>query len=230
METCINHAAEEESHDTPRERPRDIDLLSINEIFRKHSRDRLFVHPLHWTSQHLGLLECRFARINAELNECQHSGFPESLRLAASELTQAYMTKSSIVRYLIEGYNLRRHRTFEIPFRFGGRVVASLETDGVFSPVSPNTGPPRLAYLDLEATQLRRDNSIAIPRGRRHNGPVIRMQRKRRRLLQPSNKVEDPYIAAILIALGQAQCHQNQTPQIGIEVQLKVMPYVRVAS
>lgn len=35
--------------------------LSINGILRQHSRNRLFVTPLHWKSLQLELLGCRFA-------------------------------------------------------------------------------------------------------------------------------------------------------------------------
>ena len=36
------------------------DPLSLNGILRQHSRARLYVMPLHWTSTHLQLLRCRF--------------------------------------------------------------------------------------------------------------------------------------------------------------------------
>ncbi|GAB1313421.1 hypothetical protein MFIFM68171_03631 [Madurella fahalii] len=176
MATSINHAAEEETYNAQPKCPTETESLSINEIFRKHCRDRLFVHPLQWTSQHLALLDCRFACKKAELNECQLSGIPERLLIAAGKLPRAYMTKSSIIRHIIKDHDLLRCNVFEIPFRFGGRVVASLATDGVFSPDAPSPVPPGLAYLDLGVTQLRRENSIPIPRGRRHNVPVIRMQ------------------------------------------------------
>lgn len=39
---------------------RPADPLSINGLMRKHSRDRLYVPLLHWTSQHLQLLDCQF--------------------------------------------------------------------------------------------------------------------------------------------------------------------------
>lgn len=35
-------------------------LLSLNDLLRRHCRDRLYVPPLHWTAQHLQLLKCRF--------------------------------------------------------------------------------------------------------------------------------------------------------------------------
>ncbi|KAH7019543.1 hypothetical protein EDB80DRAFT_204490 [Ilyonectria destructans] len=36
--------------------------LSISDILRKHSRERLLVNPLQWTAQQLQLLECQFRR------------------------------------------------------------------------------------------------------------------------------------------------------------------------
>ena len=35
-------------------------LLSLNDLLRRHCHDRLYVPPLHWTAQHLQLLKCRF--------------------------------------------------------------------------------------------------------------------------------------------------------------------------
>jgi hypothetical protein len=36
--------------------------FSLNDLLRQHCRDRLYVQPLHWTAQHLQLLECQFVR------------------------------------------------------------------------------------------------------------------------------------------------------------------------
>jgi hypothetical protein len=42
------------------------DPSSIYGLMREHSRERLYVRPLHWTSQHMQLLECRFILEEAE--------------------------------------------------------------------------------------------------------------------------------------------------------------------
>jgi hypothetical protein len=42
-------------------RPPVPEPLSINSIIRQYCRSRLYVPPLHWTSDHLQLLDCRFA-------------------------------------------------------------------------------------------------------------------------------------------------------------------------
>ena len=34
--------------------------LSLNDLLRRHCRDRLYVPPLRWTAQHVQLLKCRF--------------------------------------------------------------------------------------------------------------------------------------------------------------------------
>jgi hypothetical protein len=34
--------------------------FSLNGLLRQHCHDRLYVHPLRWTAQHLQLLNCRF--------------------------------------------------------------------------------------------------------------------------------------------------------------------------
>jgi hypothetical protein len=34
--------------------------LSLNGLLRQHCHDRLYVHPLRWTAQHVQLLNCRF--------------------------------------------------------------------------------------------------------------------------------------------------------------------------
>lgn len=34
--------------------------LSLNDLLRRHCRDRLYVPPLRWTAQHVQLLNCRF--------------------------------------------------------------------------------------------------------------------------------------------------------------------------
>jgi len=182
--------------------------LSINDILRKHNGDRLFVPPLHLTLQHLALLECHFAGKEIGLHGYKQSQFPESLRVTARQLPGSFQAKTSIIRDLLAHFNLRCCNT-ELSFSFGQRVVASIKTDGLFSPASsPNL--PRLAYLDLEATKLRRNNSVPIPKSRQPNRPAIRLQLKRRQRLQPAKNFGDPYIVAVLIALAQKQHYQDQ--------------------
>src|SRR5271155_2413016 len=50
-------------------RPPVPEPLSINSIIRQYSRSRLYVPPLHWTSDHLQFLNCRFALKRARRKE-----------------------------------------------------------------------------------------------------------------------------------------------------------------
>jgi hypothetical protein len=49
-------------------RPPVPEPLSINSIIRQYCRRRFYVRPLHWTSDHLQLLDCRFAIKRARQN------------------------------------------------------------------------------------------------------------------------------------------------------------------
>lgn len=55
------------SRPSPSTVPPPPEPLSINGILREHCRSRLFVRPLHWTSDHLRLLDCRFVLQTAQL-------------------------------------------------------------------------------------------------------------------------------------------------------------------
>lgn len=60
-------------------RPSVPEPLSINSIIRQYCRSRLYVPPLHWTSNHLQLLDCRFA-----LKKTRRKGRSKSRRRPAT--------------------------------------------------------------------------------------------------------------------------------------------------
>ena len=65
--------------------------------------------------------------------------------------------------------------------------------------------------------------TIGMPRSRAvPNPPVARLQQIRTRQLQPTNEVEDPYIAAVLIALAQGRRYGQTvtTPEYKVSVPL----------
>lgn len=88
-------------------------------------------------------------------------------------------------------------------------MIATLQTDGTFSRSSSSSTGPSLAFLDLEAVGSRRDRSISFSRCDRVNPPVVNLERKQQRCLQPTNELEDPYIVTVLIALAQQRQHQQ---------------------
>lgn len=203
----IKCAAKNNFNDAASESTERTELRSVNDILRRHPRDRLFVPPLHWTSQHLSLLECCFHRKKAVVpDQCQQSQVSEFLRCSVAHLRNAYLARTSIIHDLLESYNLRRCSTSQLYLRVSQRSLASLETDGLFWPDSPaSPASPRLAYLDLTTTRLRRNKPITVRKCERHNPPAARLRRKWQRRLQPADEHEDPYIAAVLMALAQAQ-------------------------
>ncbi|KAK0701334.1 hypothetical protein B0H67DRAFT_558795 [Lasiosphaeris hirsuta] len=215
MEKRTNYAPDEGNAGAPppnrHNEPDEPEAVSINQILRRHSRDRLFVHPLHWTSQQVVLLECHFAQKTVKVPPALHAQFPEPLHFAADRLWQACLAKKRILHDLLEDYNLQRHHSSSLPFRFGRQEVTRVATHGVFSPASSTSSaaPPKLACLELAAVQERRNDSVL----RRPGNDVIavNLQLKHQHRLRPANKVEDPYIVATLVALAQEQHLQDPT-------------------
>lgn len=67
---------------------------------------------------------------------------------------------------------------------------------------------PRLAFLSLRGVGVRRNMSIR-PWHVRRSSPEYKTLEKKRNDVRPVNEVEDPYIAAVLIALAQKQQRQQ---------------------
>ncbi|KAI1367161.1 hypothetical protein F5Y08DRAFT_337039 [Xylaria arbuscula] len=187
--------------------------LSINGLIRRHCRDRLYVHPLQWTTQHLQLLECQFVRRHEiELvgggRSQQQTSTPllneASVRTTINHLREPGLRnfKASEIRLLLELCSIQPNQS-QLLFKFQQQSVATLPTSGIYSHPSK---APTIVYLDLDSIKRHRDQSIeALKRKGRVDRPGYRIKQKRRRQLQPSNEAEDPYIAAVLIALAQGQ-------------------------
>ncbi|KAJ5567626.1 hypothetical protein N7535_006932 [Penicillium sp. DV-2018c] len=179
---------------------------------------RLYVQPIVWTADHLRLLELRFLPVKREGREQTQppsgdiNGTPDStvddiaigsqekkrfdvpdMNLAVERLCSRNLdSKKFSTREVLLYCNM--HLESEcVPFYFDGKPVANLRTDGIFW---SHTTSPCVACLAFPA----------IERLRR------RLLRKRLRALEPQDPSEDPYIAAVLIALAQAQRrHQQRT-------------------
>ena len=100
-----------------------------------------------------------------------------------------------------------------VQFHFARRPVAQLPCLP-FSRArqSPSQPPPpaQLAYLDLSEIAQHRRTKLAGPAPpmgarRRPNAPGFRRVQKQLRRLAPKDRREDPYLAALLIALAQEQ-------------------------
>ncbi|KAI1160657.1 hypothetical protein F5B18DRAFT_631668 [Nemania serpens] len=192
--------------------------LSVNGLIQKHCRNRLYVHPLQWTAQHLELLGYRFVRkSNRKLRDHGQHQHQNSLQLPSKATIGAtinYLRKPStrdfkttiILEFLTACKIIQLDRS-RLPFDFKRQTIATVPTSGIFSYRS-NTAS--FAYLDLGCVGSERDKSIGLSMSKKLDGPVWRIRRKKQRQLQPSNEAEDPYVAAVLIALAQGLQHQLQ--------------------
>ncbi|KAK0701115.1 hypothetical protein B0T21DRAFT_134619 [Apiosordaria backusii] len=190
---------------------------SINDILRSHSRERLYVPPLQWTAHHLDLLGCRFVRNKTPRPtvEGHRADLPAqtALGLLANRLLCPSITefKTTVIRLHLEDHNIIYRRS-DLLFSFGSRPVVNLTTDGVFSLSRTDSAAPVMAYLDIEAVRSRRNTSIKVSGGNRPNPPIARLRQKIQRRLNPIKEAEDPYIAAVLIALAQAVTRDSPVP------------------
>ncbi|KAI1347809.1 hypothetical protein F5Y01DRAFT_307227 [Xylaria sp. FL0043] len=199
--------------------------LSVNGLIRKHCRNRLYVHPLQWTAQHLELLGYRFVRkSNRKLRDHghQHQHRPQNSLQLPSEATIRATTnylrkpsirsfKTTIIMEFLTACSVIQLNRSRLPFDFNRQTIATVPTSGIFSYRS-NTA--NLAYLDLECVASERDNSIGLSMSKKLDGPVWRIRQKQQRQLRPSNEAEDPYVAAVLIALAQGFQHQHQKRRV----------------
>lgn len=114
----------------------------------------------------------------------------------------------------------RKYRYNDLFFRFGGCTVNRLSTDRVLS--RGNSGVPHLAFVSLDTIHAIRRKYISrrYRLGRRHNLPVASLRQRRLSKLEPLCEPEDPYLAAVLIALAQEQresCRPSQEGSLGVE-------------
>lgn len=106
------------------------------------------------------------------------------------------------------------HSGSYLSFRFdrSSGIAIPLYTDGEFSCTSRDSAAaPTLACLDLKCTNSNRERSINVSASRGVGGPTTRLWVKHQRRLRPAIEAEDPYIAAILIALAQERRRQDNS-------------------
>jgi hypothetical protein len=98
--------------------------------------------------------------------------------------------------------------SLDMALHFGGREVATIRTNGLYSRPPSGSAAPVLAYLDLEDISTLRLSSVHLPPRRTDSLPVIRIRRKQARRIKPANELEDAYMVAALIALAQGRRRQ----------------------
>ncbi|KJZ70344.1 hypothetical protein HIM_10273 [Hirsutella minnesotensis 3608] len=179
--------------------------LSVSQLVRAHSRERLLVRPTSWTQRHLELLGCSFSGPSlAPAGPTPDSpGNPKFnyLRCVFEEWrSQARDRQGAIVDLLAE-YGPFEHRD-NIQFSFRRRHAQILSCALFLS--SPKQGkgewPPIIAaHIDLQHIDALRFKALKIPS--EHSARAF--SNPKRNKITPQNHLHDPYIVALLIALAQ---------------------------
>ncbi|KLU92845.1 hypothetical protein MAPG_11807 [Magnaporthiopsis poae ATCC 64411] len=199
--------------------------LSIMRLISTNARERLYVHPVLWTSRHLALLGWEFvddgfidvASLPQQSDPPKEELFDDNWGLFSARRFAADTEpsrKMGSLSGLLKGLGVQ-DRGFNLDFHFNGKVVATLAYSALFKldpKLLPRPLPPaRIAYIhQLDICRWRKcklisrklwvwTDDVSI---RRHTTPLVE---KRYRSLRPANSREDPYIAAVLVGLAQAQ-------------------------
>ncbi|KAK3297794.1 uncharacterized protein B0H64DRAFT_373099 [Chaetomium fimeti] len=202
---------------------------SIQAILRQYCRSQLYVHPILWTQEHLRLLECQFVRIEPPTRGQGRDGDGADAPKESTEQRRLQRGRIRILERLsmsasreernkrlmnfLESYHT--HYSFQdgsrFPFLMDENTAATVDVDAVFhtgSEDSPRSPVVRLhldTVEDLRKKRYRQWDSTT-------NEPLADHCRRKLRLLTPADTAEDPYLAAVLIAMAQMQ-RMTQTQQ-----------------
>lgn len=214
---------------------------SINATIREHYRTRLYVRPIVRTMNQLWLLGCQFVlcdggseptMVEATTRQPQSHKFQQRLISYAKRLQQpsGQMAKKAAIEFLIWAYNISPAMTEydvdsrvsfsiatnmptrfhpNIPFFFNGRIVTHVQLDGLYL-VDSTKG--FFAFLHLDSVDARRQRHMSRKYKSHQGAPNTRLRDKKLCAIPPSDRAEDPYIVAALIALAQAQRRRRALP------------------
>ncbi|KAK4233944.1 hypothetical protein C8A03DRAFT_38310 [Achaetomium macrosporum] len=175
---------------------------------REHHHTPLYVHPIVWTSGQVRLLGCHFAPKEPRMDRNGQS----DAKPAAEQVSTAPQRSQQKQRYqeliwnaaIYDSLKRSGYRAveFNAGFRFGQHTLVPVPTNGLFWAPSIY---PFLAYVNYEAVEVLRSKRFAPWPGSRDSAAAAKVRDIMLRAVQPPNKAEDPYIAAILIAMAQEQ-------------------------
>ncbi|KAM5358383.1 hypothetical protein ACJZ2D_015336 [Fusarium nematophilum] len=188
---------------------------SIDDIIRRHPRERLFVQPAEWRARHLELLHCSFeddseVSPGQETNEeAKDEADPQKKPVdrwtrTADRLATSEMKTAAIKKLLAEGDGpLKFMRPFGY-FCFGSDHEFRIHGT-VFSQRPSATQAPVFAFMQRGMIRIQREGLLPLPRPRRPNPPAEELRRLRLKKLEPSDPWRDPYIVVVLLGLAQSQ-------------------------
>ncbi|GAB1313423.1 hypothetical protein MFIFM68171_03633 [Madurella fahalii] len=205
---------------------------SVNHILREHCRTRLYIAPILWKESHLRLLQCHFVLTKLqwrprEPDATQHSSGssptmqqPRSKKRYSRSIRAAKKIGTPGLEWLCESVLIDLLAPFSIsrslwdagtPFRFGGRVVAFMPDISIYSYASTSAFLGVVSLATVKDKRWSHCHHHVRNVKKRHldkvgeDSPLGVLARKRLLALEPTNKAEDPYIMAVLIAMAQEQ-------------------------
>ncbi|KAL7950083.1 hypothetical protein V8C42DRAFT_309441 [Trichoderma barbatum] len=207
-----------------------LETLSIKQLMRLHCGDKLWVHPVQWTSRHLEVLQCSFDESPPPLPSQQHMDELDKLlaaescngaakkiyndsakKLFASDL---WRVREACLRYIIgsDGCPLVPFMTIQtIRFFYGGRLVSSLPCQSYASrhgnKAASGVGMAPIALVSIDCQHIKqlRYEQMLYTRGRRFSIQTDELHQRHVRRLTPSNRLRDPYLVALLLAVANHQ-------------------------
>ncbi|KAK3345835.1 hypothetical protein B0T25DRAFT_264947 [Lasiosphaeria hispida] len=181
----------------------------------------LYVKPIRWTTRHLQLLDCQFVEVPPpEGKQDPAVRFSDnviamvkhlSTSVSPFDLEEEVEHKSLLVGDILTSIH-PIHRLFRYcaAFSFGKNEFFDLKTNGFFA--TSRYMEPDLAYINFNTIGKYRKESVHYPSHRKtpYNLICDRLYQIKLRKSIPENKTEDPYIAALLIALAQRRYNRNK--------------------
>ncbi|KAL7915892.1 hypothetical protein GGI35DRAFT_430916 [Trichoderma velutinum] len=197
-----------------------LETLSIKQLLRLHPRDKLLVHPLEWTSRHVEVLQCSFEDSpppppsQKHLDELHGIPVDKVCVTAAKELVldKAGWQREGSIKYII-GFDecpLIPYGT-SIGFYFDDRRVYSLPCQlftsrhGDKIAFEKGMGPIALVCIDCKHIESLRYRQMFPYRGKRNSKETNRIFDRHVKRVTPSNRLRDPYLVALLLAVAYNQ-------------------------
>ncbi|KJZ70584.1 hypothetical protein HIM_10013 [Hirsutella minnesotensis 3608] len=182
------------------------EALSIYESARRQPRKRILIEPLLWTRLHLEILSCTFSQCSPAPPAMMHlSPTDDAYRVRKFERyffgnRHLWMVKEGSIRGLLGLEPSPLYWSCDLYLHLGGHRSVLLPCHyyclGDHIPVA--------AHVDRSRIISQREKRVGPPI-RRYNPPAINLGKLQLKMVTPTESLHDPYLVALLIALGQLQ-------------------------
>ncbi|OAA33900.1 hypothetical protein NOR_08753 [Metarhizium rileyi] len=192
---------------SPNRRP-DAEALSIYELVRRQPRKRILIEPLLWTRLHLDILSCTFSQSNPAPQAMMHLPPIKNAFIVASRrrlferhffgLGQLWVAKEGSIRGSLASEPSPLSWRRDLYLYFGSRCSVLPCHYYCLDNI------PVAAHVDRSRIMSQRKKRVARV-GDRYNPPVWSLGSLKLKKITPTEPLHDPYLVALLIALGQLQ-------------------------